>query len=349
MRLRQFGSLSSLVKSTLFVLAASTPACRTLAPTAEVKVTNGIPTNRIDAVVCLNIGFGCCTGTFINKTTMLTAAHCLGHVGPDDYKVSVNGTAPTAKHYYQNAFPMPWLSKGRDLAILEFPASVSQSLGITTFLNISQSELNPGDDVILVGFGKTDHADAVAPGPKNYGTNTVSSTSPWRVIVLGLIRPAGVPGVNVALDSGDSGGPLLNAAGEIVGVASTSGPVGGEMETTYVRVPNAGARVLLADFLPGSVTDQNPPDDASDSRLTVTMTVGTYVQNENSSLICKLSKASNGISMNCGGGEAPYTNCQNGICYFNGDITSQYRIRIETDTTLTVITPDNSFGFTLQR
>ena len=232
----------------IFIVTGSISCRPRVKANSDVKVTNGIKTDKLPAVTCLNVGFGCCTGVFINETTMLTAGHCLGENSADEYTLSVNGTAPTEKHYVASAYPKPWESPGQDLAILKFPPTVTRSLGISSFLPISQTAPRPGDPVTLIGFGKTDHSDNRTKGVKHYGSNNISAIEDWKIYLRGVSGPTNTPGINVVADSGDSGGPLLNASDEIIGVASMADMIEGEFWATYVSIQNENAKKFLAEF-----------------------------------------------------------------------------------------------------
>jgi len=249
--------MNKLILWALIVIPMATFSCKTTNgnrnTTSKVKIVNGVATDDINAVVRLSINnddWTYCTGSFINKTTMLTAAHCLGRDSPDQNSLTVDGTEPTSKHYLQEAFPRPWLSKGLDLAILKFPAEVSERLGITSFLKIAESEISEGDEITMIGFGMTDHYDQYSNSEarKYSGVNNVSKVEDWKIVVIGATRSDWRKN-DASIEKGDSGGPLLNADGDIVGVASMGKIVDDRIAALFVHVPNDGVKDLLEKFI----------------------------------------------------------------------------------------------------
>lgn len=113
-----------------------------------------------------------------------------------------------------------------DLAVLSFPAG-----GLTPLPLGDSDRLTVGEQVIAIGY-PLDLGLSVVPG-------AVSSLEPYRGTPL--IR------IDAALPSGNSGGPLVNAQGEGVGINFRKGTGAGE-ETTF-GIPINAARRLFAHLL----------------------------------------------------------------------------------------------------
>ncbi len=193
----------------------------------------GVDTDERPEVVRINntrIG-GICTGVFVNDTTMLTAAHCLS-VREPDAGISLHShpevkpiahyinLAAVANRCTDGSYPKDQvpLCPRYDLAILVFEAGTGTALGAKNFPGIADRPPKRGETIFLFGFGGKKLGDA--PGPKNTASGKVSSTAAFHfVLEVGDyedLQPEDETGVL----HGDSGGPVFNDNGEIVGISS---------------------------------------------------------------------------------------------------------------------------------
>lgn len=162
-----------------------------------------VTAERIDAVVGLldEDLTSFCAGSMLATTQVLTAAHCVGDVGDSvsvglhqDYN-ELTGWSGVYGYVVQGTNPTT------DLAVLtpvnEVPARSS--------LVIAPDDPEVGDYVVAVG-----HPSGLA-----YSVSYGRLVSLWRYMDGAVFYQASAP-----VSPGNSGGPLLNYYGEIVGVTS---------------------------------------------------------------------------------------------------------------------------------
>jgi hypothetical protein len=206
---------------------------------SDVKVTNGKPTLAFPAVVEIQQGKSSCSATFIRPDVLLTAAHCIDRDGPP---IAV----PSLKIASEDFVAHP-----------DFPTKIDKDVGLIFFDHDVASATMPlqfvlptkGDSVTLVGYGNNRYVrrllTAGANGVKRTGTNKVALVNDLGITLVGTpdAFPEGemqATGENSSGAPGDSGGPLLSTAGEILGIASyisrsDSTP---DVETTYATLTN---------------------------------------------------------------------------------------------------------------
>ena len=205
---------------------------------SSIKVTGGNSISRSDrmanpVVALRTIDGGLCTGTFINATTVITAAHCALSEKSGSQTPSATGgfslfQAPTesstkavipsddARYHNVNSY----LASARDISIVTFTASASQALNITSFAQISDTAPAKDSDVSMVGYGMAELGDHSSVGKLRIGTNKIVSISNGIIRLIGTNHMESKPGMGASAP-GDSGGPLFDENGDIVGLTST--------------------------------------------------------------------------------------------------------------------------------
>lgn len=200
-------------------------------------IINGIPTTGYKAVVELRtVDFDSthCTATMIKKGYFLTAAHCLlGRYDNTIIKdsVKINGfvfsnVKAVFNPLFYDAF---WARDYRfDVAIIRVnPDIYKDELQSLETLRLAQRAPTIGDKVTMVGFGGNVcpvGGWATGLGTKRVGRNTILQIEDGMSVTRGLTVPLpSADGSAPIACIGDSGGPLLSATGEILGVTSTGG------------------------------------------------------------------------------------------------------------------------------
>lgn len=207
-----------------FALAAISMACSPESgATSSLKVTNGIETTEYPGVVELDSNGVLCTGSFIAPDIILTAAHCIAMNDGGSADLYKPVKAPALNIESTHIVVHPLYEKGvptHDLARLHFTTRVA-----STVYQVSKTPAEQSDVVTLVGFGDNQYEDvdeniSSGAGKKRIGRNFVNVVQNGTIYFEGT-PSAGAPatGDDSASGRGDSGGPLFNSKGEIVGVA----------------------------------------------------------------------------------------------------------------------------------
>ncbi|MGZ6332415.1 MAG: trypsin-like serine peptidase [Bdellovibrionota bacterium] len=174
-----------------------------------------VPADQFSAVKKLSFkgGNGTCTGTFIGPRTMVTAAHCIeAATSKKGFEASVDGVRASG---YQ--IPSPYWNKkvagfwAYDIAVVQFPPSANFPV-----MKLAKVRGKEGDPVIVIGYGmERDEVGRLRQGP-----NRIINADPEMGQYL-LRNDRDDPNFASATPA-DSGGPLLNAQGEVLGTAVSS-------------------------------------------------------------------------------------------------------------------------------
>lgn len=248
---------------------------------SEVKIIGGAEdyTVHTEAVLLaspLQKGVLLCTGTVVRDDLVLTAAHCLENTKYTYLVVNaaVNKNIKPVKSIDRIIFPgyKPGDGPESDIAFVVVPKG---SMSGHVIGRIAQKSVSIGERVTLVGYGHTrsGQQDSNEDLKRFVGSNVVGkieSRSPYTITLTSNVVGPTTSGTA----GGDSGGPLFNSNGEIVGVTKGSSAVANDVisqETPafsfYVNVADPG----IASFI--SVVMNDPaPNAATASRLPITGT-----------------------------------------------------------------------------
>jgi secreted trypsin-like serine protease len=205
----------------------------------SIAVINGVAIDEgeFPSVVCLyNEKTGeICTGTFVNSTQVLTAAHCLSgeqnKIGEVDVELSIVEFLDIKKGKYlvfgrsKKAIRHPhWVrrsvSNSWDIGLVEFDEGVAK--GFSDILTEKSPSLS--DKVELVGYG-TDQISVFSilerAGTKRWGENLISGLSRRKGYFYVDSSPlnSNKIGAHALGNFGDSGGPVF-VEGKVAGVWS---------------------------------------------------------------------------------------------------------------------------------
>ncbi|MEV6572885.1 FG-GAP-like repeat-containing protein [Streptomyces sp. NPDC051577] len=198
----------------LLVTATAIAAGLVSAAPAQALTGAEAPAGQHPSVLKLTIGdeanSRACSATLIDEWWIATAASCFAGAPSPPLpagKPAVKATVALAGGDTREVTELaPRPERDLVLARLELPARGA----VTT--KVAAKAPGVGTDLIAAGFGRT--KTEWVPGKPHTGTFTLNSTDATTVAVTGKGTDS--------LCKGDTGGPLLNAAGEIVGVNSRS-------------------------------------------------------------------------------------------------------------------------------
>ncbi|MFD9355787.1 trypsin-like serine protease [Streptomyces sp. NPDC060031] len=152
-----------------------------------------------------------CTATLVNARWVLTAAACLTAKPGDAITAgqpALKTTATFAGGQTREIVEVSASAADRDLVLARLSSAVTDIAPVKR----AASAPAAGTDLTSAGFGRT--KTEWVPGKLHTGTFTTNTTDATTLSVTGKGTDA--------LCKGDTGGPLLNAAGELVGINSRS-------------------------------------------------------------------------------------------------------------------------------
>lgn len=202
------------------VSSLSIVGCRTTGDKTDLKITGGELTDELPAVVQLTTRDALCTGTFVSKTTLLTAAHCVKvrADGTPYVATTVNtgrGTPQviTSKLVFHHGKELAAWSADtlyQDFVVVLFGQPIAPAY-VPINLNTIANAAKPSDiRVTIIGFGMERNDPATAEKKR------MAQTRVAELVSNKSIHLSGIPITN----PGDSGSPLL-VNSEIVGILSS--------------------------------------------------------------------------------------------------------------------------------
>lgn len=192
-----------------------------------------------------------CTGSLIAPRVALTALHCVdsgGGVGPASaFSIGVGPRADGREVYARVSeirTPRSGSFAGNDIAVL-----ILASAGSLTPYEPSFAAPRVGDPVVGIGYGQTNGSRRGLPSGRKYrGASRIGALGRMEIVTAGPLSCYG-----------DSGGPLFDAAGRVIGVVSrgTAGTCEGG-STIYTRVDAHRALIERA-LVDTGATVPSPP------------------------------------------------------------------------------------------
>ena len=178
------------------------------------------------------------TGVLVGRDVILTAEHCV--LASNVLALKIGGTSPL-QVIFPDAEPESKSSPRLDLALVRINPALGFAQSVEPLKIDLRGALVKGDPISIVGYG-------LAIGPnlplaidqsvqKRIGKNVIEMLNDFY---LRIYHPPGVHNETMPSGAapGDSGGPMLDRNGAVVGIASTS--VGGS--SNYVNLAGAKAR-----------------------------------------------------------------------------------------------------------
>ena len=225
------------------------------------EILGGMPHDGDPSTVYLMTSgrFGC-TGSLVAPRVVLTAMHCV-EGGTRGMSIGVGPRADGSREYARVTAartPRGGGFEGNDIAVL-----LLDRAGDLTPYALGTDAPVRGAAIVGVGYGQTSDASRAA-GRKYRGTSTIGSVTANEIITSGPLSCYG-----------DSGGPLFDASGRVIGVVSrgTASTCGGG-RTIYTRVDAHRAMIDAAiretGGMPGEGTADPGTDDGSSDDPPVT-------------------------------------------------------------------------------
>jgi hypothetical protein len=251
----------------LFIFVAML-SCTPKKTDSSTKVVNGRPLTDAEfpSVVRVSIELGkdvnaTCTASIISDSVLITASHCLvlenGLPASSASAVlsvgkKIDGGVIHLHPQYDDK------SVANDIAFVKFPESTFKAYKPMT---LSKKIPQKDDSIKIIGFGKNDHFDGASGGTKRIGFSTVDSVNE-SVNFRGLARPSDQSGKDAINSQGDSGGPMVDAQDEIIGISSTVDAIDagdGKRTGHYTSIHDKNVAPFVNRFSDGTLPQNNNP------------------------------------------------------------------------------------------
>lgn len=250
------------------MIFAALVSCTPKTTDSSTKVVNGRPlsASEFPSVIRVSVELGdganaTCTASIISDSVLVTAAHCLvlrsglpagsaSAVLADGKKID-GGIIHLHPEYYDK-------TPANDIAFAKFPDGTFKEYKPMV---LSKKIPQKGDAIKIIGFGKNDHFDGNSGGTKRIGFSTVESVN-RSVNFRGLASPSDQSGRDAPNPQGDSGGPMVDAEDEIVGISSTVDAIDagdGKRTGHYTSIHDQKIVPFVNKFLNGSLPENKNP------------------------------------------------------------------------------------------
>ena len=250
------------------MIFAALLSCTPKRTDSSTKVVNGRPLSETEhpSVVRVSIDLGkgttaTCTSSIISDSVMITASHCLTI---DNGLPAASATAVLSEgkkieggviHLHPEYNDK---TVANDIAFVKFPEGTFKDFKP---LVLSKKIPQKGDAIKIIGFGKNDHFDGSSGGTKRIGYSTVESVND-AVNFRGLARPSDQSGKDAINSQGDSGGPMIDADDEIIGISSTVDAIDagdGKRTGHYTSIHDKNIVPFVNKFLNGTLPENKNP------------------------------------------------------------------------------------------
>lgn len=162
-----------------------------------------------------------CSAVWVGPGRLLTAAHCFENLQSGTYQIQIFDTDSRAGRQ-PVALGTQWATPGKDIAVV-FTDNTSHA-----YARVNGSGVRPGEQLFICGQNYLVQAsnninqNSVVEGGRGNFCGAVNSLTADQQRYWAQYPSNGVLAtVPLVVEHGDSGGPLYNASGEVVGVTST--------------------------------------------------------------------------------------------------------------------------------
>lgn len=187
-----------------------------------------------------------CTAALVGPSTLLTAAHCAQQGSP------LTIQTPQGPRQSSDILLLGSGIEGDpyDLALVYLPSPILSREDILPMA----SGVNPGDSVLVVGYGCASSESLASSGTKRWGSNVVSDVNDFiEVSTPGIqIKAIVGPENRAGVCFGDSGGPLLKQVGNqwtIVGVTHGAYNDNPGQVSQFVNLNNPTNRKFVSQYI----------------------------------------------------------------------------------------------------